>query len=249
MLAFFSQFEELKGITAENRFIEYPMCYQTIEEEPNECLLLEDLNVRGFSIIDRYTDEVTTDHVHLFMQALGKFHALSFALKDQQPEKFHELASNLKEMFMKADEPQYREYFKSQTKNVLSVLNNNEDAHLLAKMKKFFERDAIDSAADCMNLELIGSASVIAYGDAWQNNSMYRYNDAGKPIEINLLDWQIARHATPIMDIAYFIFCCTTKELRDDHYDDFLNTYHNSLSAHIRRYVNIKNVLTFFPTV
>ena len=72
-------------------FHEYPQCYRTVDEEPNECLLLEDLSVHGFTIINRHTDEVTADHVRLVMKTLGKFHAISFALKDQQPDTFKEI--------------------------------------------------------------------------------------------------------------------------------------------------------------
>lgn len=236
-MPFFSQFEQSKDvIIEENGFIEYPICYQTIDEEPSESLLLEDLNVRGFSIIDRFTEDVTADHVRLFLQALGKLHALSFALKDQQPEKFKELATNLKE-FILTEDTHSRAYFNQQVETVINLLSNEEDAHLLTKVKSLFERDAIDIAADCIDPKAAGSNSVISYGDAWQNNSMYRYDEQRKPIEICLLDWQISRESSPIIDIMYFIFCCTKKELRDDHYDDFLKVYHQSLSAHIQRYL------------
>lgn len=238
MLPYLQQFERSKGVVIEdNGFFEYPICYQTLDEEPYECLLLEDLSVRGFSIVDRFTEEVTADHVHLFMKALAKFHAISFALKDQQPEKFLALASNLREVF-RADDLLVRDYFNKQVENVLDILKNDEDAKLLARMKELFERDAIDIAAECLDPKSAENAAVISYGDAWQNNSMYRYDDQGKPNGIVLLDWQISRHSTPIIDIAYFIFCCTTKEVRDAHYDNFLDTYHSSLSTHIRRYLS-----------
>lgn len=66
---------------------------------------------------------------------------------------------------------------------------------------------------------------------------MFTYDNNGKPIDVNFLDWQTTRHASPIIDIVYFMFCCTTKELRDTHYDEFLKVYHSSLSAHVRRYL------------
>ncbi|KAJ6648229.1 hypothetical protein Bhyg_03456, partial [Pseudolycoriella hygida] len=234
VLPVFRQFELSKGIIIENCFTEYPICYRTLDAELNECLLLEDLCNRGFSLINRFTEEVTADHVYLFLKALGKLHALSFALKDQQPEKFDELASNLKES-KQTDDSFIRNYLNRQAENVMKILCNEEDAHLLAKAKELFRKDAIDITNECYDPELAGAASVITYGDAWQNNSMYRYDEQRKPIEVNLLDWQLSRHSTPIIDVVYFIFCCTTKELRDVHYDNFLKTYHDSLSAHIRR--------------
>lgn len=250
VLPYFREFEASKGvIVEENGFIEYPICYRTVDEEPSECVLLEDLSVRDLHIIDRHTEEITADHVRLVMQVLGKFHAISFALKDQQPEKFKKLSSNLDEVFIRRNDPFLRDYFVKQTDSVINVLSSEEDAHLVAKVKKLFEKHAMDIAADCLELEPTGSATVITHGDAWQNNTMFRYDKNGKPIEISLLDWQISRHSSPIIDIVYYMFCCTTKELRDAHYDDFLKVYHESLSAHIQRYVVTKmtsNFIFFF---
>lgn len=234
ILPFFRQFEESKGvIVEEDGFHEYPKCYRTLDSDINECLLLEDLSERGFKIIDRRTEEVTADHVHLVMKTLGKFHAISFALKDQQPEKFKEITSNLDEIFIVTGKEYLRDYFNKQAESVFNAVSDDDE--LLSKAKKFFERDAIDVAVECLDLKLTGSGSVISHGDAWQNNTMFTYDNNGKPIAINFLDWQIARHASPIIDIVYYMFSCTTKELRDAHYDEFLKVYHNSLSTHVRR--------------
>lgn len=230
------KFEESKGVIfEENGFNVYPKCYRTIDADPNECVLLEDMSVRDFTIIDRYTEEITADHVRLVMQALGKLHAISFALKDQQPKQFEELTSNLSEIFIRRDDERFRGYFNMLVQNVKDALSGEEDAHLLEKITKFYDRDAIDIAADCLDHKLTGSSAVISHGDAWQNNTMFKYDNNGKPIEICLLDWQISRSSLVVIDIVYYMFCCTTKELRDAHYDEFLKVYHESLSAHIRR--------------
>lgn len=147
-------------------FHEYPKCYRTVEEEPNECLLLEDLSVHGFTIINRHTDEVTADHVRLVMKTLGKFHAISFALKDQQPDTFKEITSHLSEIFIHPEREKLRAYFNKQSEAVFSAVA--DDAVLLAKVKTVYERDAMHVAAECLDLEKTGSASVISHGDAWQ---------------------------------------------------------------------------------
>lgn len=232
----FRQFEKSKGVIIdENGFIEYPKCYRCGDEDLNECILLEDLSVRGFTMIDRFTEEVNVDHVRLVMQALGKFHAISFAMNDQQPKEFEKIASNLNEVFIRRDDPILREFFFKQSESVLNVVSDPKDADLLAKVKKVFEIHPMDIAADCIDVKLSGLTGVISHGDAWQNNTMFRNDNNGKPIEISLLDWQISRFSSPIIDIVYYMFCCTTKELRDDHYEECLNIYHESLSAHIRR--------------
>lgn len=242
-MPFFREFQESKGvILKEDGFIEYPKCLRCVDIEPSECVFLEDMSVRGFSIIDRYTEDVTFDHVRLVMESLAKFHAISFALKDQQPEKFKELSSELTELFVRREVPFMKEWYNKMMDNIFYIFSSEEDADLLSKLKKLRETDIVDIAYDCANMTHAESATVISHGDCWQNNIMFKYDTNKKPIEVSLLDWQVSRHSSPIIDIVYFLFICTTKELRDAHYDEFLWIYHNTLSTHIRRYVRFDHI-------
>lgn len=236
VLPYFRAFEKSKGVNIEgNGFAEYPKCYRTIDVKPDECLMLEDLRNRDFEMINRHTNEMTVDHVRLYLQALAKYHAVSLAMKDQRPEKFQEFASNVMEIFMQRNNGSFQGLLAMQIKYISNTVSADEDAHLLAKLKKMFEKGAFNVAVDCIEAELSEAATVISYGDANQNNSMFRYDENRKPTEICLLDWQASREASPIIDVIFFIFCSTTKELRDAHYDDLLKLYHESLSAHIQR--------------
>lgn len=204
-------------------FTEYPKCYRTVELNINEALIFEDLAVRGFTTIDRRTEEVTVDHLRLVMKVLGKLHAISFAMKDQQSHKFKELAADLNEVFIRTDDAHLRECFTKQAQLAFDAVSGSSDAHLLAKVKQLFEKDAIDVAGECLDLRLTGSASVICHGDAWQvmqsvykstndkmikstfvytqqNNTQFKYDHDGKPIEIILLDWQTVRHGKEFFD-------------------------------------------------
>lgn len=234
ILPAFREFEQSKGVNIEeNGFTEYPKCYRTVDFDVNECLLLEDLAIRNFSTIDRQTGVMTADHVNLVMQGLAKFHAVSFALKDQHPKQFDELTSKLNEVIFLESNIQLRFYLSEHANTVLKAVTAEKE--LLAKVAELYKTEATDIAMECIDLQSTGSASVITYGDVWQTNVMFNYDSNGKPIEVSFVDWQITRHASPVLDIAFFIFCSTSKELRDTHYDQFLKTYHESLSDHIRR--------------
>lgn len=65
---------------------------------------------------------------------------------------------------------------------------------------------------------------------------MFKHDDKGKPIENCLIDWQIMRYASPVLDLVHFIFTATYKEMRDKHYDDFFKIYHESLSCQLERF-------------
>lgn len=186
-------------------------------------------------MINQQSEQITADHVGLVMQCLGRFHAISFALKDQQPEKYEELTFILKAPIISREFPSQRELLKRQKSCVINSVSGEEDANLLATVKRLFKKEPADIAMDCNDPRQIGTAMVISHGDAWQNNFIFRYDNNGKPVEVSLLDWQLSYMSTPIYDISLFLFCSITKDLRNTHYDTFLKIYHESLSAHIRR--------------
>nr|XP_046483588.1 uncharacterized protein LOC124219686 [Neodiprion pinetum] len=48
-----------------------------------------------------------------------------------------------------------------------------------------------------------------------------------------MLDFQLARCASPVLDTSFLIYTCTDKTLRDQHYEDLLRLYHDELSKNI----------------
>lgn len=81
VLPMFRQFQESNGIVPEEiGFFEYPKCYKTIDTEIAESLIFQDLKANNFEMFDRH-QSITIDHVRLIMNTLGKYHALSFALR------------------------------------------------------------------------------------------------------------------------------------------------------------------------
>lgn len=203
--------------------------------------MLEDLKIRGFVPIDRYTEELTVDHVALYLKAVAKYHAISMAVKDQQPEIFQKFTANLRKNIFQRHNELLRNYFDQQVANVISLFSTSHhgDAALLVKLKEFFNRNAVDIFVDGVEAEANESAVIVSYGDANLNNTMFRYRDDDdgnrKPIEICMLDWQSSRPASPVTDIVFYMFACVTKEVRDAHYEHLLEIYHEMLSAHIRR--------------
>jgi hypothetical protein len=77
--------------------------------------------------------------------------------------------------------------------------------------------------------------SVICHGDCWKNNFLFRYCQARKVDEVRLLDLQVARYASPAIDILHFFYTSTQADLRRRHYDHLLQTYHNTLNDTVRR--------------
>lgn len=68
--------------------------------------------------------------------------------------------------------------------------------------------------------ESVGPYSVINHGDCWIPNFLLTYEADGRtPIQTKLIDFQLARHSSPALDISFFIYSGTSQELRAQHYD------------------------------
>lgn len=59
------------------------------------------------------------------------------------------------------------------------------------------------------------------------------YFQRGNPRHLCLLDWQISRYASPVLDICYFLFQCTDSALRAQHFDNLVQGYHIALRKQV----------------
>lgn len=210
------------------------MFYKSIDTELKECLFLQDLSRDNFAMVDKKA--VTVEHILLVMKTLGKFHALSFALRNQQPEKFAEIISGLQEtLFLHGYNQHLATLFNMAEMNVINSINDDQDAHLLDAVLRIYERNQFDIVVECVDGNACEPYSVVAHGDLWSNNTMFQCNEKNWPNNTCIIDWQMCRYASPALDILYYIFCSTTKELRGRNYNVYLKTYHESLSNHLLR--------------
>lgn len=85
-----------------------------------------------------------------------------------------------------------------------------------------------------ISVELCGRnkfpTSVINQGDSWAPNFLIRTIESTGEIEALLLDFQLARCASPVTDLSFFIYSCTDKTLRDKEFDNLLEFYHREVA-------------------
>lgn len=75
-------------------------------------------------------------------------------------------------------------------------------------------------------------SSVLTQGDAWAPNFLIRRSDGEEPVAL-ALDFQLARCASPALDVSFFIYTCTEQSLREAHYNDLLKIYYDELNRAI----------------
>jgi Ecdysteroid kinase-like family len=171
------QFQADRGITAEEAgFFAVPKCYKIVRdlERENYAMILEDLVHSGFNMFNKM-DVIDVDHVTIFLRHLARYHALSFAMRDQQPEMFREIQT-LNDMFsevMIKKTPNFEMMIQAAVDKAIGAVEPHKEFKI-EKLQKL-RREAIQIFEFCGTLEKCEPFGVLMHGDCWNNNMMYRY--------------------------------------------------------------------------
>ena len=183
------------------------------------------------------------------MQTLGRLHGLSFVIRDQSPQLFENLTARLEETYYAPKiKPWYNDFIKSQ---ILigedAVVKEYGGTIIEEKTKKFLvEGDLYDKM--CKLTQTRNQFSVIGHGDTWTPNFLIhneKIDDKDFPVSAIMIDFQLARFASPAIDLSFFFYSCTTQELREQYFDVLIKTYHESLCSFVKDFGSNPDVL--FP--
>lgn len=223
----------LKADECSEAFSQIPHCYRTCLVEFEEAILMGDLKDHGFEMFDRH-QEPKLEHFELVVKTLGRFHAMSFALKDQHPERIEPYKSMVELFTTREDDASMEQWFGMLITRALETLDQESEPEIYEKTKKVLDVKFMDMIKELTTGKLAEPYAVICHGDCWNNNMLFKHEN-GIPVDIRLLDWQICRYASPVLDLMYYIFTSSTKAFRDQHYEALLNTYHQTLSSFLQR--------------
>lgn len=209
--------------------------YASSLTEFEEYIVLENMKSKGFVMLNRKIP-LSLETCLLVMKEYGKVHALSLALQDQKPEVFSKILKGYEEdafieNFRKNMELAEQNSARLDKLNsILKLLDPTKEKHVLYKIGEFFKTLKTNLPIFMSSKDKDGF--VIAHGDCWTNNFLFKYENSSKnaPSRLCFLDWQLSRFGSPAHDLSYFLFSCTRKELRDNHYNELLKAYHTSLS-------------------
>ncbi|XP_044727921.1 uncharacterized protein LOC123291637 [Chrysoperla carnea] len=231
-------FPELYKIQEENGledgFKKVAKLYKFCTDDLDEFLIFEDMKEKGFTMLSRlqYLD---LEHCHFVLRQLACLHGLGFVFKHQKPELFEKLTSNITNVFNELiNSPMYNGF----VEHTLGMANKaaeslENDTENLKKFKEF-QLKMMDKIEFLMKPEFVDKEySILVHNDCWNNNILFKHedeNNSTKPTDICLLDWQISELHSPVKDLSYFIYNCTSSELRNSHFNDLLNYYYEQLT-------------------
>lgn len=223
-----------------------PKYYPTNNKLEEELLILEDLGQRGFRNANRLAG-LDLVHTKATLEKLAQFHAASavrFELKGAYPAAFdRNICSNTDD---------FKEFREIQSKSFVEALPLYKSSHLKSDVVSFFQvkfvspynitfsfsKESYASQAEDMFQayapRIEGEFSVLNHGDAWCNNFMFQYDEAGHLKETYFVDLQMCRYSSPAQDLLYFILSSTDIEFKIAKFDYLVKFYHEKLTENLQ---------------
>ncbi|KAL7015018.1 hypothetical protein ACKWTF_016247 [Chironomus riparius] len=232
----FIEFQSVKK-DAKYPFNEMSTCLVSHVDGENDFLVMENLNMCGYHTTSRQ-QAMDINLCRLIMQTLGRFHGLSFIIRDQSPQLFDEMAASLEETYYSARlKPWYNNFISTQIDIAMDAVSKiYGGTEVEAKAKKFLtEGSLFDKMVKLTHTT--NRYSVLGHGDCWTPNFLIhsiKTNGKEIPVKAKMIDFQLSRYASPALDITFFLYSCTSEELRVQYYNDLMKTYHTNLCEIIR---------------
>lgn len=164
----FKNYHEETGV--ENPFTSTAKYYGKCEDELSECLVLENLIKSGYGLWNRKIP-MNAEHIGLVMGEYGKFHAVSYAMKEKTPELFNEISACLKQEPTEWEVENMKKFMQSMIPQMQKVVEGNPVLQaaflrMVPNLEQFFKVD-IQQPKEKMT---------IIHGDCWCNNMLFKYD-------------------------------------------------------------------------
>lgn len=235
------QFQKSQGV--QEPFDKIPKFFCGSLEEGQEYLALVDLKALDYVLVDK-SQFIDEKHLKLIFATYGKYHALTFAYKASNPEKYQTLIKPIQDVF-----GMFKEH-EEVTRGMIERINLCYD-HIKATHPETAAKIQllIDDFPQAVNkgFDYDGKFSTLVHGDCWSNNILFKYqvSSAADPYlllqalllqpngeleDLRLLDHQLLRDTTPVHDLSYFFYSGASK-VDFDKLDEYLEIYYRSFSS------------------
>lgn len=164
VLPTFAQFQEKKSVR--EPFNHFPECYYAKIYEGIEVMILKNMRKEGY-LMHNGACPMSEESITKIVQIFGKFHAISFALRDQNPKIFRTFARDLTDVTrLLADEDDEME----EDRFFVDLYKIAKEKKLLEISNKLFKLPNMIDTVDSTD-----SFAVIVHGDAEPGNFLFKY--------------------------------------------------------------------------
>lgn len=189
----------------------------------------EDLSAKGFQMADRKTG-LDRQHIELVLKKIAKLHATSIAIEAKSRYNLKKFDTGIFNRKTSA----FTTYFLTSLDALVNCISRWKDyeyyVEKLIKLRPHFEERARQMYEPNEN-----DFNVLIHGDLWTNNLLYKYSDEHKPIDVQIVDYQLMCWAPAAIDL-HFLFNTSLKEdLKRTIYDELVQFYHLHLSDTLKK--------------
>lgn len=184
ILPLFAEFQREKGIPDADCFSAYPKCYAAVADHATGqyAIIMENLRHRNYQLWPK-RQAIPKRHAYLVAEQLAKFHAISFALKDQRPAVFDSLRADVCSLMEFFEKCNAAKFMHGSYDRAMEVLKNPEHVQIMQQVKDRM----IELLRDCLNVGDRERHCVVGHGDFWINNMLFQYeNDQVKSFAVNV---------------------------------------------------------------
>lgn len=162
IMPLFLKFQEEKNVPKSDQFLSHPKCFGTLSNHDTEqyALFLEDLRQREFRMWDS-SKPLPIDNMRLLMRELGKFHGISFAMKDQRPTEFAQYKSLTDTLRIFLSKPVFQDLIDVTFDVCIKALAKEEHQRILQDVKQNFS----EYIEYCVNEKAAERFGVLSHGN------------------------------------------------------------------------------------
>lgn len=155
-------------------FYEFPKCYfaEYDKENKDAVIIMDDLKHLGYKMIDKNVP-INYEHAKLSMAAIGRFHAISFALRDKNPTVFERFQKLDDITATHMDNEMMTSFFHGCVDRAIETLRDDE---VKRRNKMLNLKDNMkEILKDLGNPAGAEPYAVVIHGDCWPNNFLFKY--------------------------------------------------------------------------
>uniref|UniRef100_A0AAG5CVP8 CHK kinase-like domain-containing protein n=1 Tax=Anopheles atroparvus TaxID=41427 RepID=A0AAG5CVP8_ANOAO len=204
-------------------------------ETPSDLVVLEDLTVRGYSVENQALG-LSLEQSKMAVEKLAFFHAASAMMLEENAQVFARFSKG-------TFHSEYKDrlgYFPDTVGVVAEMAAELGLSGTVAEKLKKLPAKTLQKAIAAFESDIKGF-KVLNHGDFWTNNIMFKYQ--GKElVDAIFVDFQNCVVGSPIIDLVYFLASTPAYDVLQQHKDELVFTYHETLVLLLQKMGYLKSV-------
>lgn len=210
-----------------------PLFLHSKEDAGKVAIVFDHLVSQGFANTNR---EWGLDYAHLSLMArkIGEFHAYTFIVKKLAPGQLVEAASLPVDSYASLMTAQQTQTVRTLRRALEPLRQDPEYVNAVPRVEKILA-NFVGSVTQASSISSSNADFVLCHRSYSQSNVMFRYT-GDTPVDLVIMDWQTMAFASLGVDLGLVLYLEASQSVRDEHWEQLLNDYRESLGETFRGY-------------